>query len=70
MKVKICGIKNIEAARHAVESGADAIGFVFAESKRKLTAIEAKEIIDELPEGVWKVGVFVNEDIDSVKKIV
>ena len=70
MKVKICGIKNIEAARHAVESGADAIGFVFADSNRKLTPIEAKKMIEALPEGVWKVGVFVNEEIDTVKKVV
>lgn len=66
MKVKICGIKSQEAAKCAVDSGADAIGFVFAESKRKITAQEAKEIINVLPEAVWKVGVFVNEDAEEI----
>ncbi|MBS8264492.1 phosphoribosylanthranilate isomerase [Mesobacillus boroniphilus] len=69
MKVKICGIKTVEAASHAVEYGADALGFVFAESKRQITVFQAKKIIDELPEHVWKVGVFVNEDALIVKEI-
>jgi len=66
MKVKICGIKNLEAAKYAVEHGADAIGFVFAKSKRQITSMEAKEIINELPAAVWKVGVFVNEDSETI----
>ena len=69
MKVKICGIKTGEAACQAVEYGADALGFVFAESKRQITALKAKKIIDELPDHVWKVGVFVNEDASMVKEI-
>lgn len=66
MKVKICGIKSLDAAKCAVEHGADAIGFVFAESKRKITPMEAKEIIKELPVAVWKVGVFVNEEAETI----
>jgi phosphoribosylanthranilate isomerase len=69
MKVKICGIKTEEAARYAVEYGADALGFVFAESKRQITVLQAKRIIDELPEHIWKVGVFVNEDASLVEEI-
>ncbi len=37
MKVKICGITDMETAKRACEYGADALGFVFAESKRKIT---------------------------------
>ena len=37
MKVKICGLQNEEAALFAVNNGADAIGFVFAESKREIS---------------------------------
>lgn len=37
MKVKICGITDVETAKRACEYGADALGFVFAESKRKIT---------------------------------
>lgn len=69
MKVKICGIKTVEAASHALESGADALGFVFAESKRRISALQAKQIIADIPAHVWKVGVFVNEDAALMKQI-
>ncbi|UNP77469.1 phosphoribosylanthranilate isomerase [Bacillus nitratireducens] len=69
MKVKICGITDVETAKHACEYGADAIGFVFAESKRKITPGLAKEIIQELPANVLKVGVFVNESVEVIQKI-
>jgi phosphoribosylanthranilate isomerase len=69
MKVKICGIRTMEASQYAVQSGTDALGFVFADSKRKITALEAKRIIEALPEHVWKVGVFVNEDAAEIKRI-
>ncbi|PFI24979.1 phosphoribosylanthranilate isomerase [Bacillus cereus] len=69
MKVKICGITDVETAKRACEYGADAIGFVFAESKRKITPEQAKEIIDELPAHVLKVGVFVNESVEVIQKI-
>ncbi|KKK37777.1 N-(5'-phosphoribosyl)anthranilate isomerase [Mesobacillus campisalis] len=69
MKVKICGIKTAEAALHAAAAGADALGFVFAPSKRQITPGEAKAIIQELPEAVWKVGVFVNEPPEKVASI-
>ncbi|KAB2338104.1 phosphoribosylanthranilate isomerase [Cytobacillus depressus] len=70
MKVKICGISDIETALYAVESGADAIGFVFAESKRRVTPKLAKEIIKHIPDQVFKVGVFVNERADVIQQIV
>ncbi|WP_066048003.1 phosphoribosylanthranilate isomerase [Robertmurraya korlensis] len=70
MKVKICGITDIHAAKVAVEAGADAIGFVFADSKRKVTINQAKAIIDTLPTDVRKVGVFVNEDIETIQDII
>lgn len=69
MKVKICGITEVETAKIACEYGADALGFVFAESKRKITPERAKEIIDAIPEHVLKVGVFVNESVEVIQKI-
>ncbi|PGB00617.1 phosphoribosylanthranilate isomerase [Bacillus toyonensis] len=69
MKVKICGITDMETAKIVCEYGADALGFVFAESKRKITPGLVKEIIQELPANVLKVGVFVNESVEVVQKI-
>jgi phosphoribosylanthranilate isomerase len=65
--VKICGMTNLEDALTAVDAGADAVGFVFYEkSPRNINVEAAREIVGKLPVGVEKVGVFVNEDEDSI----
>lgn len=69
VKIKICGITNIEDALFAVSLGVDALGFVFAESRRRITAVDARKIIDMLPQSVLKVGVFVNEEEKRVREI-
>ena len=68
-RVKICGITNIEDALAAVEAGADALGFVFAESPRKVTVSTVLNILERIPPLVTTVGVFANQDIDEVFKI-
>ncbi|MED3963369.1 phosphoribosylanthranilate isomerase [Niallia taxi] len=70
MNVKICGIRAAEEALCAVQNGAKAIGFVFADSKRKIDPKKSRAIIDKLPEDVWKVGVFVNETKERIEEIV
>lgn len=69
MKVKICGITDLTTALAAIDYGADALGFVFAESKRKISVEKAKEIIAHLPKEVLKVGVFVNEGKERIEEI-
>jgi phosphoribosylanthranilate isomerase len=69
IKLKICGITNEKDAIMVSNLGADAIGFVFAESKRKITPERAKEIIEKLPPFITTVGVFMNAEIDEVNKI-
>ncbi|WP_312472660.1 phosphoribosylanthranilate isomerase [Neobacillus sp.] len=69
MKVKICGITDVDTGVAAVEYGADALGFVFAESKRKVSPEKAKEVVSHIPVEVIKVGVFVNETRDEIERI-
>jgi len=68
--VKICGITSLEDALAAVDAGADALGFNFYRpSPRYISPEDAREIIDQLPESILKVGVFVNEELQSVVRI-
>ncbi len=65
--VKICGMTNLEDALVAVDAGADAVGFVFYEKSPRCVTVEvAREIVEELPEGVEKIGVFVGPDNDPI----
>jgi phosphoribosylanthranilate isomerase len=67
--IKICGITNIDDALEAVSLGADALGFIFAPSPRRVRDSAAREIIRHLPLSAWKVGVFVNEELKQVQRI-
>ena len=67
VKVKICGITNLEDALSAVQADADALGFVFCSaSPRNITPDQAADIIRQLPPFVQTVGLFVNADLATV----
>lgn len=66
-RIKICGITNIEDALRATELGAHAIGFVFAESPRRVTPETARMISLALPPFISTVGVFVHERPDIIE---
>jgi phosphoribosylanthranilate isomerase len=67
--VKICGMTCAEDAIAAVEAGADAIGLIFAPSKRQVTPEQAKQITQALPRTMEKVGVFANESAEKIQDI-
>lgn len=61
VRVKICGITNLEDARASIDAGAHALGFNFYQpSPRYIEPSAARRIIDELPASILSVGVFVN----------
>ncbi len=71
LRIKICGITNLEDAIAAADYGADALGFVFhRDSPRAISPETAKAIISGLPPYVNTVGVFVNEKKSEIEKIV
>jgi phosphoribosylanthranilate isomerase len=70
VKIKICGITNIEDAEVAVTAGADALGFVmYRKSPRYVEPAVARSIVAGLPPFVLPIGVFVNEDAGAVRTL-
>ncbi|BAQ62427.1 phosphoribosylanthranilate isomerase [Geminocystis sp. NIES-3708] len=71
MRVKICGITNLEQGLAIVNSGADTLGFIcVAKSPRYVNNEIIKNIIQQLPKEISKIGIFVNENIDNLIKTV
>jgi phosphoribosylanthranilate isomerase len=69
MWIKICANTNLDDALRAAELGADAVGFVFAKSKRQVTPEQVAEITSGLPEAVTKVGVFRATDAEAILRV-
>ncbi|MCF8240721.1 MAG: phosphoribosylanthranilate isomerase [Melioribacteraceae bacterium] len=70
MKVKICGITNLDDALICIDNDCDALGFIFHENSKRFIHYEtAVKIIKQLPPLVMKVGVFVNMEMKEVNEI-
>lgn len=69
LKIKICGITRAADAVAAAEEGADYVGLIFAKSARKIDVKAAQDILWSLPKGVEAVGVFMNQTLDEVRRI-
>ena len=68
--VKICGITNADDALLAVGLDADAVGFIFAPSKRQIATGRARDIVSRVPSGIHTVGVFRNEAKERVVDVI
>lgn len=70
MLAKICGITNLQDAQHAINSGVWALGFNFYEkSPRSINLDQGKNIIDQLPEHILKVGIFIEQTAAELELI-
>ena len=70
VKIKICGITNLEDALNSIKAGCNALGFVFyRKSPRYITPKKASRIIKHVPAHILKIGVFVNAEEKTIKRI-
>lgn len=69
-KVKICGLSTASAVETACQTGADYIGFVFAESRRRVSLEQAQKLAALVPPAVQKVGVFVSPSLSELRKAI
>ncbi len=67
--VKICGLTDIAAVTAAVESGADAVGFVFADSVRRVSVQHAAGISAHVPKAIKRVAVMLHPSIDEWQEV-
>ncbi|OGV78496.1 MAG: hypothetical protein A2340_07590 [Lentisphaerae bacterium RIFOXYB12_FULL_60_10] len=70
MEIKICGMTNRDDVRLAMDLGVDYVGFVlYPPSPRAVTALELVRLVDQLPSGLKRVGVFVNTMRSEVEQV-
>jgi phosphoribosylanthranilate isomerase len=68
-KIKICGNTRADDVELAVELGANLLGFIFTRSKRQVRADEIKDVIAQVPAGVERVGVFIDEPTEQIAEV-
>lgn len=64
--VKICGNTSLEDAQFAADAGADALGFIFAPSPRRVTLSQVAAIVPHMPAAVEKIGVFLDASFSEI----
>lgn len=69
MKIKMCGLQRKEDIDYVNKLKPDYVGFIFAQSKRQVSPHRAKQLIEKLDKKIRKVGVFVNESKENVRRI-
>lgn len=67
--IKICGTTSLPDALASVEAGANALGFIFAPSKRRISVSTAQQIIRELPPHMERIGVFLDATPDEIRRV-
>ncbi|WP_066936437.1 phosphoribosylanthranilate isomerase [Streptomyces sp. NBRC 110611] len=67
--IKLCGLKTAEHVDAAVEAGADAIGFMFADSPRRVDPATAARLVRRVPSSVMTVGVFRDQPVADVRAL-
>ena len=70
VRIKICGLTRVEYVTSAIDAGADAIGFVFTESPRRISAETAIGLVNRVPRGVLRVGLFLNQDRSEFGQVI
>ena len=70
IKVKICGLTRDEDVKAAVAAGADAIGFVFTASPRRISIDTAIRLSSYVPKGILRVGLFLDQDRSEIDRVI
>jgi len=70
VKVKICGLTRDEDVKAAIAAGADAIGFVFTASPRRISIDTAIRLSSYVPRGILRVGLFLDQDRSEIDRVI
>lgn len=70
LKLKVCGMKNADEITRLSALSPDFIGFIFYKKSKRFAELLSEETLNQIPKHIKKVGVFVNEELALVKKIV
>lgn len=69
VRVKICGLTRVEDLEVALACGVDALGFVFAQSPRKISTDVAARLLSHVPAGVLRVGLFLDQPKSEIESV-